>query len=207
VQKDYCCGYSKRHNGGMRLKSISIHLRPYLMLARRQTTINHMFAAAIAPADIYDEGTIGRAIQLLGQDPERDLECAYCGDLADTWDHVFATVKDSQFSGYGHRLGNLLPCCKQCNSRKGNKTWDAHLSLLGLMPNEHSARHGAIERYIAEFGIQESSPAASPDLRRPDEIRRQVLSLLHEGDLVAGRVRAAHPDIRSEGHALSRPIS
>lgn len=118
----------------MRLKSIATHLRPYLMLARRRTTINHAFAAAVAPSDTYDEARTREALLVLGLNPDGELECAYCGELAETWDHVFATVRNSRFSGYGHRLGNLMPCCKPCNSRKGNKHWQAHLETLQLSP-------------------------------------------------------------------------
>ena len=74
----------------MQLKSIASHLRPYRMLARRRTTINHMFAAAIAPHDLFDEERVREAVALLGNDPDSDLACAYCGELAETWDHVFA---------------------------------------------------------------------------------------------------------------------
>jgi len=111
------------------------HLKPYVIVARRKTTINHAFAAAIAPSDEYTDESVREAIVFLGQDPDQPLRCAYCGDSAKTWDHVFATVKDSHFSGYGHRLGNLLPCCKPCNSAKGNKNWRSYLEGLGL-PNQ-----------------------------------------------------------------------
>ena len=182
----------------MRFKSIASHLRPYLMLSRRRTTINHAFAAAIAPSDIYDEKAVRRAITLLGQNPELDLECAYCGAAAKTWDHVFATVKNSQFSGYGHRFGNLLPCCKTCNSRKGNKSWNAHLSSLSLAPHEYAYRYGIIERYLANYIIDDNLPAELPDLQRLDKIRCQVLSLLEEGDTIAARIRAAHAAVARE---------
>ena len=42
----------------MKAKSIATHLRPYVMLARRRTTINHAFAAAVAPSDTYDESRV-----------------------------------------------------------------------------------------------------------------------------------------------------
>lgn len=188
----------------MRLKSIASHLRPYVMLSRRRTTINHAFAAAIAPSDVYDEGAMGKALRVLGQDPGRDLECAYCGTPAETWDHVTATVKDSRFSGHGHRLGNLLPCCKPCNSRKGNKPWNVHLSSLGLAQDKLAVRYGAIERYLTAYMVVDSIPAASPDLRRLDDIRLQVRSLLEEGDLVAARIRSTHADLGREEAAPSR---
>jgi hypothetical protein len=115
----------------VRYSSIRIHLRPYNIVARRATTINHAFAAAIAPSDAYEEARIREAIRLLGQDPDTDLMCVYCDAPAKTWDHVFATVKQTKFSGFGHRLGNLVPCCKPCNSEKGNKPWDTFLRSRG----------------------------------------------------------------------------
>ena len=171
------------------------------MVARRRTTINHAFAAAIAPSDIYDERVVSGAIALLGQKSECDLECAYCGSPAETWDHVFATVRDSQFSGFGHRLGNLLPCCKPCNSRKGNKPWASHLSSLNLGQDELADRRGAIERYLATYLVCDCIPEDSADRHRLDEIRRQVLSLLEEGDLVATRIRTGQTDVGQECNA------
>lgn len=112
----------------MKYASIAAHLRPYLMLARRRTTINHAFASAIAPNDTYADDVVRKAIVGLGRDPDADLRCVYCDDLAETWDHVLATVKDSQFSGYGHTIGNLVPCCKPRNSMKGSKAWDSYLA-------------------------------------------------------------------------------
>lgn len=175
----------------MRIKSVASHLRPYLMLARRRTTINHAFAAAVAPSDIYHEGTVVEAMQTLGLDPSIDLLCAYCGNEAETWDHIFATVKDSRFSGHGHRLGNLLPCCKPCNSKKGNKAWDVHLSSLPMTDDERASRAAAISRYIASYGVSDAAPALSTDYIRLEEIRLQVLDLLAEGDSVASRIRSA----------------
>jgi hypothetical protein len=81
----------------MRIKSIAAHLRPCRMLANRQTTINHMFAAAVAP----NEQRVRAAVALLGNDSDGDPACAYCGEPAETWDHVSATVERSRFSGHG----------------------------------------------------------------------------------------------------------
>lgn len=174
----------------MRLRSIGNHLRPYVMVARRRTTINHAFAAAVAPSDNYDEERLREAVRILGLDPDHDLACAYCGALAETWDHVFATVRQSRFSGHGHTLGNLLPCCKPCNSRKGNKPWDAHLNSLGLEPAQRASRAEAISKYLETYAVYDSVVMDTPDIQRLEEIRKQVLSLLEEGDRVARRVRA-----------------
>lgn len=160
------------------------------MLARRRTTINHAFAAAVAPSDSYDEATVAEAIRSLGMDPEKDLLCAYCHGAAETWDHVFATVKDSRFSGHGHRLGNLLPCCKPCNSSKGSKPWQTYLATLPITDQEREASTKAISNYIEAYASDDAIVAASPHHERLDAIRLQVLELLAEGDRIAARIRA-----------------
>lgn len=174
----------------MKAKSIATHLRPYVMLARRRTTINHAFAAAVAPSDTYDESRVAEAIKTLGMNPEEDLRCAYCNNAAETWDHIFATVKDSRFSGHGHRLGNLLPCCKPCNSAKGSKPWQTYLSTLVMTDQERKVRTKAIANYIATYGDDDALIAASPDHDQLDAIRLQVLELLAEGDRLAAIIRA-----------------
>lgn len=173
----------------MRIKSIATHLRPYLILARRRTTINHAFAAAVAPSDSYDEATVAGAISSLGMNPEKDLLCAYCHGAAETWDHIFATVKNSRFSGHGHRLGNLLPCCKPCNSSKGSKPWQTYLSSLPITDQERQARTDAINNYISTYAVDDAIVAASTDHERLDAIRLQVLELLAEGDRIAAKIR------------------
>lgn len=39
--------------------------------------------------------------------------CAYCGDPADTWDHITPVVQ-----GGVTDLWNIVPACRSCNSRK-----------------------------------------------------------------------------------------
>lgn len=173
----------------MRIKSAAAHLRPYRMLANRRTTINHMFAAAIAPHDEYDASRVREAVALLGDDPDDDLTCAYCGAPAETWDHVFATVRNSRFSGHGHRLGNLLPCCKPCNSKKGNKDWRAHLVCVPMLEEDRERRTVNIKRYLSTFACDDSDLPLTQDRQVLDVIREQILSLMAEGDAVAARIR------------------
>ena len=173
----------------MRYLTVRNHIKPYVIVSRRRTTINHAFAAAVAPSDDYDDHRVREAISILGQDPDRDLLCAYCGAPAQTWDHVFATVKDSRFSGHGHRLGNLLPCCKACNSAKGNKDWRRFLAELGLPASVHQATEGRISAYLATFSLQDSVPENSPEYERLQQIRVEVLELLAEADQLAKLIR------------------
>lgn len=45
------------------------------------------------------------------------MQCAYCGELASTIDHVMPLVR-----GGTNREGNLVPACRSCNSAKGPRT-------------------------------------------------------------------------------------
>jgi hypothetical protein len=173
----------------MRYSKIRNHLRPYEIVARRKTTINHAFAAAIAPSDTYDEQRVREAISILGQDPNQELMCVYCGSPAQTWDHVFATVRDSNFSGYGHRLGNLLPCCKSCNSAKGNKDWRRFMAELPFPEQLRQERESQIAAFLARFVVQDKVPSHLPEYKRLQDLRNQVMLLLAEADELAKIIR------------------
>ncbi|MEI7465294.1 MAG: hypothetical protein WCJ87_08110 [Burkholderiales bacterium] len=164
-------------------------MKPYVILSRRKTTINHAFASAIAPSDLYDDSVVREAICLLGQNPDLDLECAYCGQVAQTWDHVFATVKDSKFSGHGHRLGNLLPCCKACNSAKGNKDWLVFLRGLKLPKVQLDSAELGISRYLEAFSVQDVVPEGSSEYLELQALRVEVLELLAKADGLAKDIR------------------
>lgn len=175
----------------MRYLSVRDHLRPYSIVGRRRTTINHAFASAVAPCDAFDDASVREAIAMLDQDPDHDLWCAYCGGAAETWDHVFATVSNKEFSGHGHRLGNLLPCCKPCNSRKGNKHWLAFIRSLGLDADVLGRRTSLIEGYLRRFEAVDAIPHHLPQYGELQQIRSEVLALLARADRLAAEVRAA----------------
>ena len=173
----------------MRFADIRGHLRPYSIAKRRTTTINHAFAAAIAPCDNYDEIEIRQAILLLGQDPDQDLRCVYCDALAETWDHVFATVSNKQFSGFGHRLGNLLPCCKQCNSKKGNKDWLVFLQSIVRSEELVARRSSLIRAHLERYGTRDAIPTGRSEFTELQRIHQTILQLFHEADKLAERLR------------------
>ena len=121
--------------------------------------------------------------------PDEDLACAYCGVNAQTWDHVYATVRDTHFSGFGHRLGNLLPCCKSCNSSKGNKDWDRFLSELAISPELYLARKERITAHLARYFVQDLIPDHLPEYGQLLEIKLRVMELLAQADELAKIIR------------------
>jgi len=172
----------------MNYRTLKAHLRPYEMVKRRRTTINHAFAAAVAPHDEYEDERIRAALLVLGQDPDHPLACAYCGEAAQTWDHVEATVRNREFSGHGHRLGNLLPCCKPCNSAKGNRSWADFMATLASC-SAHVTRTAAIRRYLETYTVRDDLDPNVPEMVQLLEIRDLVLLLMKKGDDLAATIR------------------
>ncbi len=179
----------------MKLSSIKTHLKDYSIYQKRWTTVNHAFAAALSAADVYDEQRVSNAIRLLGQNPDSDLLCVYCGKSAETWDHISSTVDNGGFSGIGHQVGNLLPCCKTCNSKKGSKPWRVYLnsSYLGHDEATIARKETQISRYLDQ-NIVNTKPiieeACAAELATLKELKERIYALMKEADVVSATVRA-----------------
>lgn len=183
----------------MKMKSIQRHLKPYSITQRRVTTINHAFASAIAPCESYDPARSASAIRDLGQNPEDELACVYCGELAETWDHVYALVKAKQYSGYGHNLGNLVPCCRSCNARKGNRDWTDFLRKTAKPTAKSKERIKRLGRYFIKhppqsLSISEIEKLCPHDLDRLRRLQEKIILLMKEADELAGNIRARVQD-------------
>jgi len=179
----------------MKQDSIRKHLAPrgiYSIAQKRSTTINHAFASAIAPIDRYDEASISEAVIALGQDPDAELKCVYCDGPAQGWDHLHPLVKEKQLSGYGHLIRNLVPSCRDCNSDKGGKDWQAWLlGKGGLAVQERISR---IRDYAAPLegrkGTLEAMQRIAPDLmQKYAALRSEIIRLMGEADQVAAELR------------------
>jgi hypothetical protein len=175
------------------MKAISIkkYLRPSKIMGRKRTFAN-AFASALAPHDSYTVTVVADAIRDLGQDPEADLLCVYCGELAATWDHVFNRVVKGDFSGHGHRIRNLVPCCRSCNESKGQKLWRDYLDVLD--PPDKDIRIARMSKFLSTpaanpVGTEAMRHKAGAELERFLEIRSQVFDLMAEADRLAMIIR------------------
>jgi hypothetical protein len=163
-------------------------LRP-LKITATKGTIKSKFAAAIAPYDEYDEAEARKLLQQLGQDPDA-LTCVYCDASADTWDHVVGTVSSAEFSGTGHRLRNLVPCCSPCNTSKRGEDWRNHLDGLRQPASIRNKRAKRIAAHIE--GCKKDSNRAwrnFPEYKQLQETRDKILKLMEEGDRLAETIR------------------
>ena len=172
----------------MRYIRIKRHLKPY-SIASRESTIAHAFASAIAPNDEFDDEKVREAILWLGQDPDKDLRCAYCDSDAKTWDHVAGIVKSKRFSGFGHRIGNLLPCCEHCNSSKGNLDWKMYMSKIEMPEKKRQKQISLIQSYLDQFTVYDILPEGCPEIDEMEEIKGQIIELMVKADEVASRLR------------------
>lgn len=173
----------------MKYASIKKHLKPYSIYKNRKTTINHAFSSSIAPCDEFDDKKIREAVIQLGQNPNEELICVYCGHLAETWDHVFATVFDSEFSGSGHRIGNLVPCCKSCNSKKGSKDWNEYFSVLKIDERAKSLRVNVLSEYLKRYYFKDPVHTGMKEYQALLDIRNKVIGLFKEADVIAEQIR------------------
>jgi 5-methylcytosine-specific restriction endonuclease McrA len=175
----------------MKTTDIKRYLKTYSITENRKTTINNAFASALSVADNFVIEDVNKAIKLLDQNPEKNLICVYCDKPANTWDHVKAIVVAGEFSGYGHQINNLIPCCKECNSAKGNKDWKEFISKTKQRKVEKKIAR--IEKYIKNNSINYKkklkSKAIKGDYIKYTEIKNKVLELLKKADKQAEVIR------------------
>jgi hypothetical protein len=177
----------------MKKQSIKFHLSQYSIHNKRKTTINHAFASAIAPVDKYDETILSTALRLLGQDPDEELTCVYCGSQAETWDHLVGLVEKGELRGYGHQIGNLVPCCKQCNSKKGAKDWETHLEGEVSNDMDLAMKRKLIasyrDAYATPVDLEHAKNSLPNDWIRYCAIKDEIFLLMEEADKLADRLR------------------
>lgn len=178
----------------MKKVSIKAHLKPYSIFQKRKTTVNHAFASALAPNDNYAEQVIDNALRLLGQNSDSELTCVYCEGKAETWDHLIGLVKDSQLRGYGHQIGNLIPCCRDCNSRKGSKDWQKFIESEvkdEQKRKELKARLSIyLEHYAKPVNIDKIKAEMPKEWTKYTNLKEKILELMKEADKIAEKIRS-----------------
>ena len=175
-------------------KSIRSHLAPYSIFSKRKTTVAHAFASALAPSDEYDEDKLKVALDALGQKNFGQLSCVYCEKPAETWDHLENLVKAGKLNGFGHQIGNLVPCCRDCNSKKGGKSFrsfiNANATLTEIGKSDLIRRlelHLTLAKPIQSSNI---SSEGQEVLTKFLSLQAQILDLMAEADKLAQVLRS-----------------
>src|ERR1043165_4368127 len=97
----------------------------------RNTSITNAFVSAIVPVVRPTDAEILTALGILRMTPQ-NVECIYCGDNCNAWDHLRPIVVGRRPTGYISEIANLVPACQPCNSSKGNANWKEW--MLGAAP-------------------------------------------------------------------------
>jgi hypothetical protein len=157
-------------------------------ISSRTPTLRNAFAQAIAPSDNYDRDRVISAIRGLKQDPNKNLKCVFCGKSASSWDHLFPLVKDKEFYGYGNWLGNLVPCCTDCNQRKRGVDWSEFLKKKD--PRSFQAKKKLLRKYYRKYGRARITSSkiehlCGAEMRRLSRLREIIFERMKEADRVA----------------------
>ncbi len=175
----------------MKKENIKQYLSIYSIYNKRRTTINHAFASSIAPIDSYDDIKVSEAISYLGQSPNTVLKCVYCEDEAQTWDHLVSLVKNHELRGYGHQIGNLVPCCKECNSKKGSKDYEIfiqeHNNIRKNKEDLIKLLNSYQERYATKLDFENLK--LSQEYKDFILIKEEIFKLMENADLIAKKIR------------------
>lgn len=177
----------------MRKEDIKRHLKTYSVYDKRCTTINHAFASAIAPTDQYNDGLLCEALSFLGQNPNDELTCVFCAAPAQTWDHLVGLVKGGELRGFGHQIGNLVPCCKECNSQKGSKEFVAFvngsnrincdkLELIRLLRSYQ-------RQFAKEINLSELQRKLPNEYAEFQSVKQEIFELMKKADEIANQLR------------------
>ena len=177
----------------MKKEDIKRHLNTYSIYNKRRTTINHAFASAIAPSDNYDEKKISEALEFLGQNPDEDLKCVFCSDEAGTWDHLVGLVKNGELRGFGHQIGNLVPCCKKCNSKKGSKEFDKFIKEYDKIFFDKDELIKLLSEYQKEFAkeinLELLKEKTHIEYQEFLELKKKIFELMEKADSIAEKLR------------------
>ena len=175
----------------MKADTVRKYLKPF-RIQSRWTTFNGSFQAALAVPEEYDRARHAEALRLLAQEPDVELECVYCGAPAATWDHLENNVKGGRFSGFGHRIFNLVPACRTCNEKKGGTNWRTFLSKRA--PADQERRETVLAAFAARNAAEsfgwEQIRGEFPELATEfDSLLSEVRERLVAADAVALKIR------------------
>jgi len=176
----------------MKKENIKKHLKAYSIYGKRNSTINHAFASAIAPFDIYSEEIINEALSFLGQTTNNSLKCIFCNTDATGWDHLTGLVKDKQLRGYGHQIGNLVPCCGTCNSKKGKKEFTIFINEYDKIENKErliSLLTNYQNKFAKKIDIDNLKIQNKDLYEEYEKTKEMIFDLMKKADILANDLR------------------
>ena len=158
----------------------------------RITTVARSMASTIVPRIPCSPEEEEKMAGIFGMDPAHPL-CVYCGRPASHLDHLHPLIEKGFLSGYCSDPGNLVPCCPECNSKKGSSDWEDYMRNNEGITNQDGCMEERMRR-LKDFTVK--MPARKIDYDRIPGFRemwdRQMKAI--ENDLK--QTRASLEDYR-----------
>ncbi len=104
-------------------------------------------------------------------------------------DHIRATGQNIGFIVQCHRIGNLLPSCTECNSKKRSMHWRDFLKKYKSKDKTYKRRVRRITAYTNQYKVSNLSFKRIPEYQALQRKLEKVLKLLNEADKLAAIVR------------------
>lgn len=176
---------------GMKRQTIRKHLKAPKIISRRSTW-DSAFVSALVGFDPYDDEAVCEALRDLGQNPNGDLTCVYCGEPAATWDHLFGRVRGRKPTGYGHHIRNLVPCCRTCNEKKQGKPWEDWLNIKAR-GRDRAKRAKQIKSFLAKAQNtlrteRHLKKIAPEEFEKFQQVRTRIFELVVKADKLAAAI-------------------
>lgn len=106
-------------------------------------------------------------------------------------------VRNQRYAGRGHRLGNLVPSCRECNSSKGSKDWRQFAAKSGVAL-DRVERLEAYENLLTDVCDQDELEERYPDLMAAySGLRASVNNMLKVADGIAAEIQRLKRERRS----------
>ena len=106
-------------------------------------------------------------------------------------DELKEHFKNNELRGYGHQIGNLVPCCKECNSKKGSKDYKVfiheHNKIRKNKENLINLLSSYQETYSTKLNFEKLK--ASQEYEDFLIIKDKIFELMKEADLIAEKIR------------------
>jgi len=162
----------------------------------RSSSIKNAFVAAIIPITKPSAADVETVLQILGLRPD-DVRCAYCGDKASEWDHLWPLVTNGRPTGYPSSIRNLVPACGKYNQSKGKSDWkvwmcgNARLSptARGVDIAGRIDRLEEYERWATCKRLEIEELVDSLELKQYYELQDEILSKMRKAQETADSLK------------------
>ena len=184
----------------------NMKIPPKTTITSRTSTITSQFARTIAPYLKPTPLQLNERYKQFGMD-SATASCVYCGGEQTEWDHLFAIVADSKWTGYFTEINNLIPACGKCNQSRGKKSYaewmlsNADLSVKNVFIKRHklSEEQAVLEVKKRIMLIDEVVKKSPPKHLAVDhksvletayeDKRLEIIKLLYEAQKIAEQIQ------------------